>query len=409
MAWLSIRFFSQELGVSTSAEVLLPQPNTQGQIGTGSPEAREKYPALYLLHGWSDDETIWMRRTSIERYASRFPLVVVMPRVDLSYYQDTQYGMDYWTYLADELPSLCESWFPIDPSRESRFAAGLSMGGYGAFRLGLAKPDHFSAVASLSGALDLEGLVKMWENDPSRRRIMRGNFGDLKNLAKQDSNLTKLLRTTPKADTRFYQWCGTEDFLYDGNQRFREAAGGAGLNLTYRESPGDHSWEHWDREIDPVLDWLMSPEDQSPSRHTRILLDSYLHYFGEDLVPRGPGETERLMNASFVVLSHGTEEDPVFNYGNQQAQTLFEMDWDTLTSLPSRLSAEPLHREERQKLLDEVRSRGFSDNYGGIRVSATGKRFRVEGARVWTLSDESGKPVGQAASFSDWKRIDPKE
>ena len=139
--------------------------------------------------------------------------------------------------------------------------------------------------------------------------------------------------------------------------------------------------------------------------HTKLLLDHYARCFGTDLIDRSPNETARLMAAPFVVLSHGTQPDPVFNYGNHCAQELFEMDWQTLTALPSRYSAEPMHRDERQQLLDEVRSQGYSDNYRGIRISATGKRFYIESARIWMLLDANGQTVGQAATFSDWKAL----
>ncbi len=140
--------------------------------------------------------------------------------------------------------------------------------------------------------------------------------------------------------------------------------------------------------------------------HTELLLDNYARCFGEDLVARGPGEVEDLMGAEFVVLSHGTEADPVFNYGNVAAQALFELDWDALTALPSRCSAEPLHRAEREALLKAVREQGYSDRYGGVRVSASGKRFRIAGARVWMLLDAAGATVGQAATFAKWEALD---
>jgi hypothetical protein len=140
--------------------------------------------------------------------------------------------------------------------------------------------------------------------------------------------------------------------------------------------------------------------------HTELLLDHYRRWFGADLVARGAGEAAALMAADFVVLSHGTEADPVFNYGNAAAQALFEMDWDALTALPSRCSAEPLHRAERERFLKAVAERGCADNYGGVRVSASGKRFRITGARVWNLLDAGGATVGQAAMFVDWDALD---
>ncbi|MGJ8652611.1 MAG: MEKHLA domain-containing protein [Opitutaceae bacterium] len=139
--------------------------------------------------------------------------------------------------------------------------------------------------------------------------------------------------------------------------------------------------------------------------HSALLLDNYRRCFGEDLIARGTDEAERLMNAPFVVLSHGTQEDPVLNYGNLCGQKLFEMDWETLTAMPSRFTAEPMHRDERAKLLNDVRERGYSDNYRGIRISASGKRFYINSARIWMLLDADGKTVGQAATFSDWEML----
>ena len=109
------------------------------------------------------------------------------------------------------------------------------------------------------------------------------------------------------------------------------------------------------------------------------------------------------MEAAFVVLSHDAQSDPIFNYGNNAAQTLFEMDWATLTALPSRFSAEPMHREERQQLLNEVTNKGYSASYRGIRISASGRRFYIDSARIWSLRDSSGEHIGQAAMFSDWQ------
>jgi hypothetical protein len=115
-----------------------------------------------------------------------------------------------------------------------------------------------------------------------------------------------------------------------------------------------------------------------------------------------PGDAEGLFDARFVVVSHGTEPDPVLNYGNQTALKLWEMDWNQLTRTPSRLTAEPLARDERARLLEEVTKHGFIDNYRGIRISATGRRFNIEQATVWNVIDDRGDYRGQAATFSQW-------
>jgi hypothetical protein len=139
--------------------------------------------------------------------------------------------------------------------------------------------------------------------------------------------------------------------------------------------------------------------------HSALLLDNYQRCFKQDLIERGVDEVQHLLSAPFVVLSHGTQPEPIFNYGNRSAQILFEMDWATLTTLPSHYSAEAMHREERQHLLNEVNKQGYSDNYSGIRISATGKRFYIKSARIWMLFDASGKHLGQAATFSDWQML----
>lgn len=259
MARLTCQFFSDALGVSTTMEVLLPQPTGSAQIGMDGAPRRDAYPVLYLLHGWSDDESIWMRRTSIERYASELGLVIVMPRVELSYYQNMATGMNYWDFISEEVPRLCAAWFPVSRKREDTYAAGLSMGGYGAFRLGLALPERFGAVASLSGALDVAGIRNKWRDDAVREQKLEAIWGrDLQGFS-DEMDLLCLARRVASGKApapRLYQWCGTEDFLYDDNIRFRDHARKVGLELDYHESTGDHAWGHWDREIQAVLKWL---------------------------------------------------------------------------------------------------------------------------------------------------------
>lgn len=139
--------------------------------------------------------------------------------------------------------------------------------------------------------------------------------------------------------------------------------------------------------------------------HATLLLDSFARAVGRELVPRdGPPDVqaERLYRAPFVVVSHGTEADPVLNYGNRAALELWEMDVATLVKTPSRLTAEPIHREERERLLARTRREGYVDDYSGIRISGTGRRFRIERAIVWNVVDAAGIHRGQAATFDRW-------
>ncbi|MBD1822154.1 MEKHLA domain-containing protein [Cyanobacteria bacterium FACHB-DQ100] len=131
------------------------------------------------------------------------------------------------------------------------------------------------------------------------------------------------------------------------------------------------------------------------------LIDSFHHWTGKTLIQT----PEALFEAPFVVVSHGTEPDPIFNYGNRQALTLWEMDWETFTQLPSRKSAEPVSQEERSRLLAQAKAQGYISDYRGVRISSTGKRFWIEDVILWTVLDELNQPCGQAATFSTWKFI----
>lgn len=261
MALIHCVFFSESLGLSSSMIVILPQ-NTVGQVGMTGKAGHKKHPVLYLLHGLSDDHTIWSRRTSIERYVANLGLAVVMPAVARSYYTDmnhaadpAKYGMRYWTFVSEELPAIVESFFPISDKREDTFAAGLSMGGYGAFKLALARPEKFCAAASLSGALDPQNLLTL---RPERASEHSGIFGG-KPIYGTHNDLYHLARELDRRGTakpRLFQCCGTEDFLYPDNLKFRDHLKALHVDLTYEDGPGTHEWGYWDTQIQKVLRWL---------------------------------------------------------------------------------------------------------------------------------------------------------
>lgn len=142
--------------------------------------------------------------------------------------------------------------------------------------------------------------------------------------------------------------------------------------------------------------------------HTACLARSLKHWTGRELLPGNFSAVEfaeKIFHAPFVLVSHGTEADPVLNYGNATALALWEMSWEKLTRTPSRLTAEAPNREERAKLLETVARRGFMDDYSGVRISKAGKRFRISRATVWNLVSENGEPCGQAAMFDEWKLL----
>jgi hypothetical protein len=150
-----------------------------------------------------------------------------------------------------------------------------------------------------------------------------------------------------------------------------------------------------------------SEENNFLSQQVALLRHSFRHWTGRSLVATAMGGQDAaryLYHAAFAVVSHDTAKDPIFNYANQTALSLFAMGWEEFTKLPSRMSAEAVEQSERQRLLDEVTSHGFIDNYSGIRIGRHGRRFLIENAVIWNLLDPvSGVYRGQAAMFKDWK------
>lgn len=247
MAFIECRFNSIVLQKAVSMNVIIP---------TAQPE--KPHQIMYLLHGLSDDASMWFRRSSIERYADAYNMMVVMPDGGRSFYTDAVAGENYWTFISEELPEIVEKLFNIAPARENTFAAGLSMGGYGALKLALRRPDRFAAAGALSAVTDIGDFLQ--------RQIAAGNdreafcyFGG--DAVPADDDIFQLAVKTaalpPAERPRIFHACGTEDFLYTTNTAFRDHMQKlAAYDYSYTEAPGIHNWAFWDEHIRKVLDWL---------------------------------------------------------------------------------------------------------------------------------------------------------
>lgn len=257
MAFLQVNFFSNVLGMCMNMNVVLPQ-QTRSQIGMEG-KAAETYPTVYLLHGMSDDHTVWHARTSIERYATEMGVAVVMPTTHLGWYTDTAYGMKYWTFISKELPEICRDFFPkMSKKPEETLAAGLSMGGYGAWKLALGASETFGAGASLSGGYLHLGDFDQAELSEERRLYWQGIFGDLSKLKGSNNDIMHLaetLKESGKSLPKLFAWCGTEDWLYKQNLQAWKQVKELGYDCTTSESSGDHQWRYWDEQIQNVLKW----------------------------------------------------------------------------------------------------------------------------------------------------------
>jgi len=140
----------------------------------------------------------------------------------------------------------------------------------------------------------------------------------------------------------------------------------------------------------------------------QYLLDSYAQWVKQELIQRDGSpleQAERLFNSAFVVVSHGVEDDPILNYGNQVALNLWAMDWHKFIQTPSRLTAEPVNREERARMLEQAKVQGYISDYRGVGIFSSGKRFLVDQGIVWNIHKPDGNAIGQGATFATWKYL----
>jgi len=238
MYFSDIKFMSRSLGRHVSVNVLLPEN-----------EALQPYKVVYLLHGHSDDYTLWMRRTSIEWHAEKRGVAVVMPGADLSFYSNTVYGDNYYDFIAKELPERMENIFPISSKPEDKYVAGLSMGGYGALKIALRECGKFGGAIGLSSAAHVVNGISKGYCDK-----IYGPEG-----AKPEDDLLYLAEQAVKREDkpRLYIAIGTEDFLYSDNITLRKKLDDIGYEYTYREGPGEHTWDFWNEYIQYGMDWML--------------------------------------------------------------------------------------------------------------------------------------------------------
>ncbi len=251
MALIRLDHTPQTVGVCLPLYVIVPDPGAMKEV-----PVRER-KLLYLLHGLSDDASAWTRYSSIETVANDYGLVVAMPSVGRSFYADQLNGQRFFTYLTEELPAYLHAVFGLAPSRENTLVAGLSMGGYGAFKTAFRYPERFAAACSLSGALSLDILDN---EDDQRVNEFAYVFGDLKKLRGTEHDpIAWLDRATrsPATLPRLFMACGKQDDLFPLNQQFHAACQQRDIPIDYVEEDGKHDWYFWDRHIKRFLSLVL--------------------------------------------------------------------------------------------------------------------------------------------------------
>ena len=257
MAFLELNYRSHALNMTVSVNVVLPErASADAQAGC----VDGTYKTLYLLHGLGGNHSDWMRRTAIERYASKYNIAVVMPGVCRSWYSDTVYGAKYFTFITEELPQVCRSYFKgMTSRREDNLIGGLSMGGYGALKAAMTYPERYSGVISLSGALDITRKNRTC-NLPEWQSIFDYSMvspDELEGSCHDLFALTRKAAESGKALPEIFLWCGTEDGLIAINRQYRDMLQELGIACTYTESQGNHNWLYWDMHIQPGLAALL--------------------------------------------------------------------------------------------------------------------------------------------------------
>lgn len=242
MAFMQLDYMGKTLGKAASLWAIVPQ-----EPGP--------YPVLYLLHGYSDNHSAWLRRTSLERYVEGKKLIIVMPDGGVSYYcNDPRCGLlPYEDHILKDVVRTVDRMLPTVDSREGRGVAGLSMGGYGAMKLALKYPEVFAAASSLSGAME-------WTHgraEDTYHKDQKEFFEAVRENGRNDcfQLASDALQCEQRPVIRFD--CGTEDFLLDANRNFHIHLQAVGYEHVYKEYSGEHNWDYWDAHLPETLDFMI--------------------------------------------------------------------------------------------------------------------------------------------------------
>lgn len=255
MAFLQAQISSERIGMTTGINVVIPDG-----------KAIKDMPVVYLLHGLSDNYTNWIRRTSVERYADEAHCIVVMPEVQRSFYTDMKYGMEYFSYITNELPAIVERLFGISREPKKTYIAGLSMGGYGALKCGLTYPERYAGVAAFSAVADLQGTIDGNVLSSLGKQEITAIFGeemkigeknDLFALSTRACENAKKAKVPTSALPRIFMSCGTEDELYAMNLGLKAHIEALGFpDYKYVEWEDGHTWRFWDTCIQLAFDFF---------------------------------------------------------------------------------------------------------------------------------------------------------
>lgn len=247
MAFIQMEFYSAMLTRHTEIAVILPESRQQ-----------ESYPVLWLLHGACDNDSGWWRNTAVELYAEQHGVAVVMPSGDNSFYSNGPLGR-YFDYVADELYDKLCTMMPLSRDRADHVVGGLSMGGHGAYKLGLMRPDRYAGIAVLSAG----NFIDLGDPAPGSAfaDINQKLFGttDMSRLVGTEHDIVHLGDMAAQSGAELpelYVCCGTEDLAFgSAQQTYLHMTGKLGMSGQWHARPGKHDWAFWGMMIPEVMAW----------------------------------------------------------------------------------------------------------------------------------------------------------
>lgn len=260
MSYMRLSFYSNALQCNTDVSVIYPTVKGRGtDKRNGIPYRYCKgvtYQTLWLFHGGGGDYSDWVRNTAIERYAEEAELIVVCPSAHNSAYVDMILGQDYFTYLTEELPAYIRFLFPIAEGRENNFLAGLSMGGYGAYKWAMQHPETFACVGCFASPVDIVSETKAHHMDDLFMEVCYGSLDRLVDTKENPLYLMKKHLEEGVSLPKMYMACGYEDFNYEFSCKTRDTIRAMGIDLTWDECHATHNFEFWDDQIEKFIHWL---------------------------------------------------------------------------------------------------------------------------------------------------------
>ena len=264
MAVISVNFFSNSLKRTIPFIAIIPN---DGEFWSGDKTntKSEKFKTLYLLHGFSGDETDYLINTRIRELSHKYNIAVIMPTANNGFYLDSTYRMEnYGEFIGEELVEYTRRLFNLSSKREDTFIAGLSMGGYGAMRNGLKYNETFSKIASYSGAYVIfkTADAKEYIQDAvSTKEYQEAIFGEFKTLRESDKDPRWLIEELIKEDKEIpeiFITIGKQDFLLDVNKQLKEFSEDKNINFTYIEDEGQHDWDFWNKYLEKSIEWIVN-------------------------------------------------------------------------------------------------------------------------------------------------------